>query len=235
MSDDVTFNRRFKKGVLIFNVLLILLAITLVWHGCKKGKDEPSTIVASPTVKSPPTETVGPTNTPVPTVRPTHTTPEPAHEHELAPATSGPATGGNFAALPLPPNTTVHIGCSSDGVYCMEPMHAAYYAGQQEVLLANAGMRGTWRETHERLHAHQHWSINGGGPTDVTLNAWYGTTEGQSFMAEIGVAGAMWPYCTSPQNGIEAFACVGELYYNNPDKLSRMCSPCYRWARSNLP
>ena len=113
-----------------------------------------------------------------------------------------------------------------------------YYDASGHVIVLQPGE--AHRETHERLHAHQHMSINGGAPlapSDYDLGSWYASSEGQSFMTEVGVPSILWSSgnCPSYQNGIEAFACVGQLWYNDPTTLHDLCLTCYRWAGKNLP
>lgn len=150
-----------------------------------------------------------------------------------------PIAGGDFAALQLPPDTTVNrTGCASDG-YCDARGVNFYWAPTHEVVLVNE-RQSIHAETHEHLHAHQHWTINGGAPlppSGYDLHAWYTSEQGKSFMAEVGIPDILWSSnsCRSAQNGIESFACVGQLWYNNPAKLHELCPVCYDWTVSSLP
>ncbi len=146
-------------------------------------------------------------------------------------------TGGNLAALSVPSNLAVrHDGCSPTRGCAVRTNY--YDAGSRTIVLQPG--EGYAKEVHERLHAHQHMSINGGESvalSDYDLGSWYESSEGQSFMAEVGVPNILWSSdnCPADQNGIEAFACVGQLWYNDPTTLNNICEPCYRWAGKNLP
>ena len=144
-------------------------------------------------------------------------------------------TGGNFGVLPLPANVTIRTdGCSI--TYGCTIWYNYYDAGSREIVLQ--GQQSERKVVHEHLHAHQHWSINGGAnlaPSDYDLESWYSTQEGQSFMAAVGVPNP-WPWSDeSFANGIESFAIVGSFWYTNPQQLHDLCLVCYNWARRNLP
>ncbi len=169
--------------------------------------------------------------TPTPTLPPTATSE--LREPLPTPKPSIPVVGGNFPALPLPDNTTVvSSGVASDGAtypYCF------YWAPTHEIVLmdgCNANNR-----VHEYMHAHQHWSINGGAPlrpADYDLSPWYDTAEGRSFT--IMAAGLSWPWARSAVNGLEDFAWTATFWYTDPEYLvTQGGQERYDWARSNLP
>lgn len=192
--------------------------------------DDTPRVVLCPTITptTPPTATTEP---PMPTTRPISTVAG-SPPVQIPPT---PVRGGNFAALPLPPNTTVsRTGCASDG-HC--EVYNFYWAPTHEIVLVNA-RQSIRAETHEYLHAHQHWAINGGAPLPLSgydLHAWYATEEGQSFMA--AVAGLSFPWAgSSAVNGLEDFAHTGTLWFLDPERLLEVGGQArYDWARENLP
>ena len=143
--------------------------------------------------------------------------------------------GGSLPSLPLPSNTrTVTGGCASDGT-CYG--FNFYWAPTHEVVLADYGENNSNQEVHEQCHAHQHWTINRGlplSPADYDLESWYGTSEGQSFMA--AVAGLSFPWTLSAENGLEDFAWTCANWYRDPARLLQVGGLVrYEWAKENLP
>lgn len=90
---------------------------------------------------------------------------------------------------------------------------------------------------HELCHAHQHWTISGGAalpPSDYDLESWYGTGEGQSFVA--AVAGLSFPWGRSASSGLEDFAWTCAYWYLDPARLQQTGGQArYIWAKENLP
>jgi len=98
---------------------------------------------------------------------------------------------------------------------------------------ANEGPHKVW---HERCHAHQHWSINGGSPlapSDYDLDSWYGTAEGVGYAQ--AVAGLSWPWTNSAQNTLEDFAWTCAYWYYDSSYLLSVSPDRYAWASENLP
>ena len=89
---------------------------------------------------------------------------------------------------------------------------------------------------HELCHAHQHWSINGGGPlppSDYDLESWYETAEVQSFAA--ASAGLPWPWTHSAVSGLEDFAWTCGYWYLDAAYLLQVSPERYAWAAEHLP
>lgn len=178
---------------------------------------------ASPTV----TPTITAAATPVPATA-TQKPPAPTQEPEPV-ITVG---GGNSMALPVPVDTSIVFGgCASDGT-CY--WYNFYWAPTQEVVMQYG--EGVIKVQHERCHAHQHWSINGGAPLppfDYDLESWYETTEAQSFVA--ASVGLTWPWTDSAISGLEDFAWTCAYWYLDAAYLLRVSPERYAWARKNLP
>lgn len=183
------------------------------------------------------------TPTPAPSGTPT---PTPAEEESAIvepPAVEPPAEASGSdgqpptalrggTELPVPAGTTVVWGgCASDGT-CY--WYNFYWAPTHEIVMQ--GGEGAHKVEHERCHAHQHWSINGGAPldpSDYDLESWYGTAEGQSFLD--AVAGLSWPWTHSQVNGLEDFAWTCAYFYVDPAYLHAMSPERYAWAAAHLP
>ena len=93
-----------------------------------------------------------------------------------------------------------------------------------------------YKVSHERCHAHQHWSINGGDPlppSDYDLESWYNTAEGVRYAQ--AVAGLSWPWTHSAQNTLEDFAWTCGYWYHDPAHLLSASPERYAWAHDNLP
>lgn len=122
-------------------------------------------------------------------------------------------------------------GCASDGT-CYP--YNFYWAPTNEVVMQNG--EGANKVEHEMCHAHQHWSINGGGPlppSDYDLESWYATAEGGSFTA--AVAGLPWPWTHSAVNGLEDFAWTCGYWYLDAAYLLQVSPQRYAWAAAYLP
>ena len=149
---------------------------------------------------------------------------------EAQPPAAASARGGTV--LPLPEGTTVVWGgCSSDGT-CYP--YNFYWAPTHEVVMQNG--EPPVKVQHERCHAHQHWSINGGAPlppSDYDLESWYATTEGAGFVA--AVADFPWPWSHSAVNGLEDFAWTCAYWYLDAPHLLELSPERYAWAAQNLP
>jgi hypothetical protein len=160
--------------------------------------------------------------------RPTHVEASLIQEPAQAPAAAPRA--GNLDALPVPPGTSVNSsGCASDG-FCT--WYNFYWSPTHEVVMQ--GEEPWVRVVHERCHAHQHWSINGGDPTREDLSAWYGTEEAASF----GAAATGWPYpyaFTTANNLLEDFAEACALWYTDPVALQDISPSRLDWMAANLP
>jgi hypothetical protein len=134
--------------------------------------------------------------------------------------------------LPVPEGTSVVWGgCSSDG-QC--EWFNFYWAPRHEVVMQNG--ESQLKVQHELCHAHQHWSINGGGeldPSDYDLESWYQTPEGASFSA--AAQGLVWPWSHSAVNGLEDFAWTCAYWYLQPADLLAVSPERYNWAVANLP
>lgn len=134
--------------------------------------------------------------------------------------------------LPVPAGTSVVWGgCASDGE-CY--WYNFYWAPTHEVVMQPG--EGAHKVSHELCHAHQHWSINGGAPldpSDFDLESWYGTSEGQSYMA--AVAGLPWVWTHSGQSGLEDFAWTCGYWYHDPAYLLAVSPERYGWASAHLP
>lgn len=141
-----------------------------------------------------------------------------------------PVPGGT--SLPVPNGTSVVWGgCSSDGE-CH--WFNFYWAPTREAVLQDG--ESQLKVQHELCHAHQHWSINGGGPlspADYNLEVWYSTPEGASFLS--AVEGLAWPWSQSAVNGLEDFAWTCAYWYLQPDHLLTASPERYAWAAANLP
>ncbi len=214
-------------------VALAILSIALVWGisllgaGIDKYYATPASVA-----------TVTPTRMPTPTATPTATstsTPSTPYIEASSVIVEPLPTirGGNLAALPLPLGTrVVYGGCASDGT-CYP--YNFYWAPTHEVVLVGTNTNN--QEAHELCHAHQHWTINGGSPlppSDYDLESWYGTSEGQSFMA--AVEGLSFPWTLSAANGLEDFAWTCANWYKNPQRLLDVGGQArYEWAKKNLP
>jgi hypothetical protein len=162
-----------------------------------------------------------------PAVRPPEAT---ATDVPPPPPAPTPVRGGTN--LPLPAGTTVAWGgCASDG-RCYS--YNFYWAPTHEAVLQNGEPQR--KVQHELCHAHQHWSINGGGPlnaSDYDLESWYGTAEGRSFMT--AVSAQSWPWSHSAVSGLEDFAWTCAFWYVDPAYLLQVSPPRYEWAATNLP
>ena len=147
-----------------------------------------------------------------------------------AQAQSGSAEAPTGGKLTLPVGVTVRYDGCSESYGCS--INTNYYdAGSHEVVLQGAD-EPYRKVVHEYLHAHQHWTINGGAtlaPSAYDLAGWYGTAEGVAFMAAVGVPDP-WPWPTeSYATGIEAFATSGSLWYTDVSRLRVDCPVCYSW------
>ena len=213
---------------------MIVLGVASV--ACATSRAEPLP-TATPTQASAATATMTATGTPTDTPEPIATpTAEPPMSEVLpaaqpqAAAEPIPVLGGTY--LPVPEGTTVVWGgCSSDDT-CY--WYNFYWAPTREVVM-QAG-EGELKVQHERCHAHQHWSINGGAPlapSDYDLESWYGTTEGSSFTSAVG--GLPWPWTHSAVSGLEDFAWTCAYWYVDPAYLSDASPARYAWAAENLP
>ncbi len=205
-------------------IALAVLSIVLVWGisllgvGIDKYYATPASVA-----------TVTPTR--MPTITPTPTPYIEASSVIVEPLPT--IRGGNLAALPLPSGTrVVYGGCVSDG-NCYP--YNFYWAPTHEVVLVGTNTNN--QETHEKCHAHQHWTINGGSPlppSDYDLESWYGTSEGQSFMA--AVEGLAFPWTLSAENGLEDFAWTCSFWYRDSQRLLDVGGQArYEWAKENLP
>ena len=145
---------------------------------------------------------------------------------------SQPTSVPGGASLPQPSNVNVNwTGCASDGE-CH--WFNFYWAPTHEVVMQTG--EGPHKVWHERCHAHQHWSINGGdtlAPSDYDLESWYGTTEGVSYAD--AVSGLSWPWTNSAQNTLEDFAWTCAYWYYDPAYLLSVSAERYAWANDNLP
>lgn len=190
-----------------------------------------------------PTDTATPNPTPTATPVPALTATQQPLISEVAPAVRPPAAsrpapaanltpvpGGQY--LPVPDGTTVVWGgCASDGT-CYS--YNFYWAPTHEVVMQLGEQE--LKVQHERCHAHQHLSINGGAPlhpSDFDLEPWYATSEGSSFTSV--VAGLDWPWTHSAVNGLEDFAWACAYWYLDPARLLNVSPERYRWASDNLP
>jgi len=145
---------------------------------------------------------------------------------------SQPVTVRGGTSLPQPANVTVNwTGCASDGE-CH--WYNFYWAPTYELVMQpGEGPNKVW---HERCHAHQHWSINGGeplAPSDYDLESWYSTTEGVGYAQ--AVSGLSWPWTDSAQNTLEDFAWTCAYWYYDPAYLLSVSPDRYAWADDNLP
>lgn len=191
----------------MYKRLLIVLPFILIVALMPSPTQEVSEVTPTATV-------VEPTETPKPTAT------------MVATATEEPAKRGS---LPVPANTKVNTsGCASDGEchwynFYWAPTHEIVTQGQQPEI----------RVMHERCHAHQHWVINGGEPTENNLSTWYSTAEAISYKA---IAGG-WPYSyefTTKHNLLEDFAEACALYYLDEGLLQSISDSRYEWMRENL-
>lgn len=135
-------------------------------------------------------------------------------------------------SLPQPSNVNVNwTGCASDG----ECHWFNFYWAPTHELVMQPG-EPPHKVWHERCHAHQHWSINGGdplAPSDYDLESWYSTTEGVGYAQ--AVAGLNWPWTDSAQNTLEDFAWTCGYWYGDPAYLLSVSPGRYAWALDNLP
>ena len=151
---------------------------------------------------------------------------------QLPQAVAEPAPVRGGAARAVPAGTSVVWGgCASDGT-CY-PFNF-YWAPTHEVVMQPG--EGEHKVQHELGHAHQHWSINGGGalpPSDYDLESWYETAEAQSFTA--AVAGLPWPWTHSAVSGLEDFAWTYGYWYLDAAYLLQVSPERYAWAAERLP
>ncbi len=225
-------------------ITVIAIATPMAWvlaNGHAPGffyLDAVPTPTATATLTPTETPTETPTASPSPTQTPTATLERPAVVSEVSEPVAPPAarepepvTGGNFAALPLPANTTVIWGAASDGAswpYCF------YWAPTHEVVMVDGC--GETNRVHELCHAHQHWTINGGASTGIDLGAWYGTGEGQSFAAAVAGSPFPWGRISTATNLLEDFAATCASWYLDPAGLQQTGGQArYSWAKENLP
>ena len=191
---------------------------------------EPTSIAASSTqvvIRTAPEAT--PTAEPIATAEPTAPTRVPEVLPDVQPQ---PTTVRGGTSLPMPSNVNVNwTGCASDGE-CH--WFNFYWAPTHEVVMqANEGPDKVW---HERCHAHQHWSINGGdplAPSDYDLESWYNTSEGVDYAR--AVSGLNWPWTNSAQNTLEDFAWTCAYWYFDPAYLLSVSPERYAWATDHLP
>ncbi|MCH8066209.1 MAG: hypothetical protein IIC90_10350 [Chloroflexi bacterium] len=153
----------------------------------------------------------------------------PVTQPPQAVAEPAPVRGGSERAVPAG-TSIVWGGCASDGT-CYS--YNFYWAPTHEVVMQPG--EGEYKVQHELCHAHQHWSISGGGalpPSNYDLESWYETSEAQSFTA--AVAGLPWPWTHSAVSGLEDFAWTCGYWYLDAAYLLQVSPERYAWAADHL-